>query len=285
MNDRIDPETGEVIPVGGLMKASDQLPAEISSMLQEYAGAGYSDKPEDGLTPILAILQDNSGEVKERHDRHVAGAKAGMLIIRSLRKMYSGEDGLLIQPFGFNHVYVEWTGELGEGIPVARYMFDDPPPDLIEVPSAQNPDKMVLRRKSNGNRMVDTREHYANIISDLDPPFPVVIPMSGSNHGVSRSWTIQMRTMLIAGKPAPAFARLYKLKTQFRKRGSNMSWFSYYIDPGPRVVDIDLIQLGIRSFKGLAETPIEANLGDLAGSMDDEQKTAAPSTVNTADVI
>lgn len=262
------------------------IPEDALEFLKEYAGVGYSEKTEDGLTPILSILQDNSGEVKRNHERHMEGAESGMFIIRSLRKLYSGGEGIFAQPFGFHHSLVEWTGDVGEGVPVGRFPFDDPPNDMFETPDPQNPGRKVLRRRSSMNRMVDTREHYANIIDGMDRPYPVVIPMSGSNHAASRLWTDMMRRMVYNGIKLPGFCRAYKLTTVFRKKGANQTWYAFQVEPGSTIVDRELLELGAAASRSLKEAPLEGNLSDMAtGEIDEAHQAATAPAVDPANVI
>lgn len=262
------------------------IPTDTLEFLKQFQGAGYSDKVEDGLTPILSILQDNSGEVKKQHERHMDGAEAGCMIIRSLRRLYPGQPGLLVQPFGFFHTLVEWTGDVGEGTPVGRFPSDEPPADMFEAPDPQNPGKKVLRRKSNMNRLVDTREHYVNVIDGMESPFPVVVPMSGSNHASSRRWTEYMKRMVQNGVSLPGFCRAYRLSTTFRKKGNNQTWFAYEIEPSEMIRDDELLQLGAKAFKSIEVAPLEANLNDLGEGVDDLRPTGKPeSIVDPASVI
>lgn len=243
-------------------QAVQDIPPDQLEWLKQFQGAGYSDKAEDGLTPILSILQDNSGEVKKQHERRMEGAEAGMFVIRSLRKLFSGQDGVLVQPFGFFHTFVEWTGDVGEGTPVGRFPSDEPPADMAEFPDPQNPGRKLLRRKGNMNRLVETREHYANLITGTEPPFPIVIPMSGSNHAASRQWTEMMKRTVIGGVKMPSFSRAYRLTTIFRKKGGNQTWFAYQVSPGEQITDWDLLKMGEAACKALESTPVEVNLAD-----------------------
>lgn len=281
--ERVDPETGEVLNLPATA-SQFQVPAEMEQMLDQYAGAGFSDKQEDALTPVLAILQDQSGEIKSG-DRHLDGVKAGDFIIRSRRMVFPGDPGILVQPFYFDHQYIEWTGEVGDGVPVGRFMFDDPPEDMKEFNDPQNPNKKILRRTTTQNRLVDTRNHYVNLYDEMTGDvYPVVVPMTGSNHGASRGWTDMMKHNVRNGKALPAFSRLYRLKTTFRKRGNTQSWFGYQIDPS-RYVDPDMFKLGVTAFESVKTKPLVANLGDMAGPLDDAEKVAHHSGVDAHKVI
>jgi hypothetical protein len=208
-----------------------ELPAELLDEIAGEEGLGYSDRPEDSMVPILGILQDNSGEVKKRHSRSIEGAEAGDLIIRSLGrvlKMGETDPPLIVQPCGFDHMWVEWEGEPGEGNPVGQFHFESKPDDAEEV---TNRDGNKEWRRGNGNRLVDTRYHYCNLIEEDGTVLPVVIPFGGTNHTVSRQWTALMRQFTVPGRPgvkAKSFMRTYSLRTQFKQRGEQ-SWYIYAI--------------------------------------------------------
>jgi hypothetical protein len=272
--ERMDPETGEFLPPNPM--GSDQavdLPPEAMDLLQKYAGVGYSEKPEDGLVPILTILQDNSGEVKKQHDRYQEGAEPGMFIIRSLRQLFDGQQGIVVQPLIFGHVWVEWTGEVGEGAPVGRFDFDHPPDDMFEAPHPKDPSRKEYRRRSNMNRLIDTREHIVNLITGFERPYPIVVPMSGSNHQASRDWTNQMRNSIRNGVKSPGFARYYRLKTVFKKKGATQTWHGYHVDPGPWVTDYELLKLAGDTIDSMSVKPIEVNSADYGPEVDDVAQT------------
>lgn len=246
----VDQETGEVT-MGGFMVPSDMLD-DIADM----GDLGYSQKSDDSLVPILAILQDNSAEVKKKHSKYIEGAEPGDLIIRSLGRVFKMGDNLpplVVQPAGFDHVWVEWQGEPGEGAPVGQYAFESRPAEAVETDDPQNPDRKMWRMP-NGNRLVDTRYHYVNILSDAGGAMAAVIPMSGTNHTTSRSWTAQMKQHLMPGRPqkAPSFFRHYGIKTKFRQRGEQ-SWFNYTVSDLGWITDEGTLRAGMALLKGIRD--------------------------------
>lgn len=223
---RVDNETGEVV------MANMTVPQDLLDAVDDLGDLGYSERTEDSMIPILAILQDNSAEVKKKHSKYIEGAEAGDLIIRSLSRVIKMGDNLppiVVQPAGFDHVWVEWQGEPGEGAPVGQYAFESRPSEAVEVQDPQNPDR-TMWRMPNGNRLMDTRYHYVNLLDDSGATMPLVIPMGGTNHTTSRSWTAQMKQHRMPGKPnkAPSFFRQYGIGTKFRQRGEQ-SWFNYTV--------------------------------------------------------
>lgn len=242
-----------------------QLPAGFAEELADIGDLGYSEKAEDSMIPILAILQDNSGEVKNRHSKRIEGAMAGDLIIRSLQRVIamSTDDAepIIFQPCAFQHMWVEWQGETGEGVPVAQYPFEDRPADTREVPDPENPDRIMLIRP-NGNRLVDTRYHFGFVLSD-EGDMPLVIPMAGTNHTVSRQWTATMKQFRLPnGTKAPAFFRRYAINTKYRERGPQ-SWYNYDVKDLGWITDEGRLRQGLELLKSVKDDKVSAAVGEM----------------------
>lgn len=232
----------------------------MDGMYEDSEALGYSENPDDALVPILGILQDNSGEVKKKHERYIDGAEAGHMIIRSLGMTFEGEeDGVVFQPCGFSHIWVEWEGDPGEGRPVNQYDFSDKPSDVREV---EKPDGGVELVLPNGNRIVETRNHFGFVIpGDGGEPIPMVIPMSGSNHQASKKWTLLMKQQRHNGRKAPAFANLYRIQTVFSQKGQQ-TWYKYKIkkERGLGEDDMPMITAGYEFAKAVSDNTVKADL-------------------------
>lgn len=247
---------------------------ELMDEIVESGELGYSEKAEDSLIPILGILQDNSGEIKKKHDRYIEGCEPGDLIIRSLQKVFKADaqnedEGVMFQPCGFEHMWVEWDGEPGDGVPVKQYPFSDMPADATEVADPQNPDKKIWM-VDNGNRLVDTRYHFGHIIG-VDGNVPAVIPMAGSNHTPSRQWTTLMKQFHIPGsnRKAPSFFHQYMIQTVFVSKGAN-SWYKYKITHRGQIGDEDLLRAGLLLTKSVAASEVSADVNAEAGEADQD---------------
>ena len=220
---------------------------------------GYSEKSDDSLIPVLSILQDNSGEVKKKHERYIDGSEAGMFIIRSLQMVFPADEPILFQPCGFTHEWVEWTGEPGEGgAPVAQYPYEARPAVAEEIINAQG--KKEWRMPESNNRLVETRHHFGNILRG-EQMIPVVIAMSGTNHSVSRQWTALMKQFTIPGKniKAPAFTRCYDLATVFTQKGSQ-SWYKFKVKDHGWINDANTLQSGFAFAKAIAQNEVKAGV-------------------------
>lgn len=251
---------------------STQLSTELMDEIAGEQGMGYSERSEDSMVPILGILQDNSAEVKTRHSKHIEGARPGDLIIRSIGRvipMGDTDPPISVQPCGFDHQWVEWAGEPGEGAPVANYPFDDRPADAVEKPKTDG--EGMEWRMPNGNRLVDTRYHYVNLIDDDGSSMPLVIPMSGSNHTPSRQWTAQMKQFTVPGRPgvkAKSFMRAYGLRTAFNQRGSQ-SWYKYSITDFGWIQDEAQLYEGLSLFRAVRDQEVSAEVAEAPEQSDD----------------
>jgi hypothetical protein len=231
---------------------------------------GYSEKSEDSLVPVLAILQDQSGEVKKKHEKYIEGAESGMCIIRALQMLFPSDRPIVFQPCGFTHEWVEWTGEPGEGgAPVGMFPFEERPAEAKEVVNATGKKEW---RMANNNRLVETRHHYGNVVND-GSIIPVVIAMSGTNHGTSRQWTALMKSFQVPGtnKKAPAFSRTYLITTAFNQRGTQ-SWYKFRVQDNGWVTDQNLLQAGFGFAKAIAANEVKAGMdSDAVDSVEDDE--------------
>jgi len=241
-----------------LITADGEVLPALSDEMYGSDVLGYSEKSDDSLIPVLSILQDNSGEVKKKHERYVEGAEAGMFIIRSLQTVFPLEKPILFQPCGFSHMWVEWTGEPGEGgAPVAQFQFDERPASAGQIVSKDG--KSEWRMIDTDNRLVETRHHYGNIIGGEGDVTPVVIAMSGTNHSVSRQWTALMKQFRVPKKnvKAPAFMRSYELSTVFTQKGSQ-SWYKFKVKDAGWITSRQLLEDGFAFAKAIAANEVRA---------------------------
>jgi hypothetical protein len=249
--------------------SASPVPALASDELEGLHGMGYSDKSEDTMVPIMSILQDNSGEVKRGHSKKIENARAGEVIIRSMKKVIDIEaEPLVVQPCAFEHCWVRWRGEVGEGSVIDTYAFDKKPEDAVEKPDPQNPDRTIWVMPD-GDRLVDTRYHYCNALIDGNW-MPIVIPMGGTNHTVSRQWTGVMKAVFIQpGVRAPAWFRQYSMTTRFNQRGAQ-SWYTYDITALGWIEDKAIRDMGRALSRSVSEGLVTAEREVSAETLEDE---------------
>jgi len=217
------------------------LAGDFSTELDGVQDFGYSERAEDSLVPIVAILQDNSAEVKRQHSKYIEGAKSGDLIIRSLGLVLDPEAVFLAVQFaGFQHMWVEWDGEPGAGTVVAQYPFDERPAEAEEKELGDGDDKRKTWVMPGGTRLVDTRYHYAQLLIPNMGWMPVVIPFAGTNHTISRGLTNQLKMLKLPnGGKCPSWFRAFNLRTKFTQEGAQ-SWFKYEVKDAGWITDAEV---------------------------------------------
>lgn len=237
---------------------------------------GYSEKQEDGLVPILAILQENSGEVKKNHSRRIDGAEAGFLIIRATGTVIdTSKQMVAVQPCAFAHIWQAWRGEPGEGIPTGTYPFDDIPKDAKQRKQEKDDgSEQMVWFMPDDSYLVDTRMHYVYLMIE-GVWRPAVIPMAGSQHKISRTWTEAMKAQRLPdGRKAPSWARGYKLDTKFKERGAQ-SWYLYSLEDLGFIQDGEQLAAGRKMeeefFAGAIRADLEAEVAS-GGGGDGEDK-------------
>jgi hypothetical protein len=209
-------------PPAVIEKKAPGLPAAAPAFLSQYreqdAGKGYSSKAEDGIVPFIDILQLLSPQIKKNNEKYIKGAEAGDILVKgSLNPVVKPDEGIVVQPCGFERKWVEWVPRSKGGGFVTRH--DDKPADTVERPSPEDDSRTILVRKSNGNVITDTRYHYV-----LLEGAPYVMAFKSTGHTVSREWTQLMK--MLGGA---AFERKYRVTTKLKTKGDN-EWYVFGID-------------------------------------------------------
>lgn len=200
--------------------------------LDEFAGAGTSDRREDSVLPFLAILQKGSPQVNEKKSDYVPGAKPGMLYNTATRTLYPAEgDGvgpLAIQGF-MEMAEVEWIPRSAGGGFVAKHPLDTPLVNQItEVDSPDNPgSNRKLRMLQNGHQLVTTAYHYLILPDTLEP---CAVALTSSGLKTHREWNFMLRNKRLRNEAgqiviAPSFATLCRLQTVWREQ-DGFDWYT-----------------------------------------------------------
>ena len=82
----------------------------------------------------------------------------------------------------------------------------------------------------NGNEVIETRYHIGDVLTENGLELPYVIPMTGSNHTVSRDWMYSMNTHRSeSGNRPPSYAGIYRLKTFYMSSGE-FNWYQWRVE-------------------------------------------------------
>lgn len=197
----------------------------------DEAGAGLEAvRPEDQAIPFFRILQALSPQLKRANAAYVEGAKEGDILNTVDKRVWDGDQGILVIPCWFRPTLVEWRPrEKGGGF--VRSIEAGSIEGLQAKASATRGDdgKMYL---PSGNHLIDTAQHYVlQVSNDGDYVARAVIAMSSTQLKVSRQW-LTMREQQIGRTSAgqrfvlPSYACVYRLSTanQINDKGEFFNW-------------------------------------------------------------
>lgn len=236
-----DPANAHLVkPRSGLF-----VPEFMSSDVDDYAGAGTSDRREDTVLPFLAILQKGSPQVNEKKSDYIPGAKPGMLFNTATKSLHQAEgEGVgprAIQGF-MEMCEVEWIPRSAGGGYVAKHPLDTPlVQQITEVDSPDNPgSNRKLRMLPNGHQLVTTAYHYLILPETLEP---CAVALTSSNLKTHREWNFMLRNKRVrngSGKMVvpPSFATICRLGTVWREQ-DGFDWYMLKVTDLGWVDDMD----------------------------------------------
>lgn len=221
-------------------RSADALPAHLRSDLEEYAGAGTSDRREDNLVPFLAIAQKGSPQVNPKESSYIPGLAPGWVFDTSTKQMWCAEEGngpLMIQAH-LEVSEVEWglRGTPNKGYK-GRHPIDTPLLSSIREVTREG-GRGMTRMLPNGNQLVTTAYHYMILADDLRP---IAVPMSSSNFQAHKALNTLLRNKKIRVPDRglvvrPAFFTLLKLRTIWLSNDAG-DWYAYYFEDLGDVTD------------------------------------------------
>lgn len=204
------------------------LPAELMGMMEQDAGRGISDNPNDVGIPFISTLQDLSPQVKKRDEKYIEGAEVGMLFNSVTSELYP--HGVEFIPVYYESCHVEWIPRDSGGGFVGKHPWDTPLLGHVQPnPAGKGPPRLP-----SGNDLVETRYWYG-FFRPLDAEGntlggtrwePGVFAFSSTGLKRSREWVGQTKRHLIPGteKVAPLFSHVYTVVPALEKNASG-EWF------------------------------------------------------------
>jgi len=223
------PETDENLPA---VQARGAAPAHLQDDLEEFSGAGMSDRQQDFLLPFLYVAQSNSPQLKRQQgDKFIPGLEAGDIFNTATGKFWRGSEGVLVLPAFFQTAEVEWITRKAGGGYVATHQSDDP---IVRTARANpaDPRERLLPVGPDGklHQLVDTRYHFVILADELSP---AVIGLTSTGLQVSRQWNTLMREFKLRNShgqmvTAPSWSRAYRIKTVYRTNDQG-DWFQIVV--------------------------------------------------------
>jgi len=214
------------------------LPSSI--LFEDDAGAGLQNVKSGSVAlPILKLLQNGSGEAKKLNPNYVAGAEPGMFFNTVTKKLYSGEQGVIVIPCHYKLEYQEWSDfGTGQGRPENIYS------DNSDILTKTTKDQMGKDRLPNGNYILTVGQHFVLVV-DGSSTESALISMSASQGKVSRKWNSMMLSITFDGKNGPytpaSYSHMYKL-TSILNSGKGNQWYGFSVTKMGQVEDAALYE-------------------------------------------
>lgn len=215
----------------------------------EQADAGFENQTGDDLAlPFIGVLQALSPQVDDSDDRHIDGARAGMLYNTVTEALFDGKDGVEFIPALTEHVFVEWVPRNRGGGFVARHQ---PTSDVVAKAKEGSPSFGVYatdytptgdeKSPFQGNDLIETFYVYGVVVGEQVEP--VVLAFTSTKIKVYKRWATKLNMFTIPGPEGrkirpPLFAHRVRLTTQSQKN-NNGSFHNFALSPaeGGSLVD------------------------------------------------
>lgn len=189
-------------------------------------GSGFEDADANSFAiPFLRQLQSMSGQCKKTDASYIKGAEEGDFVNTVTEKLYKGDEGVIVIPCHYNHVYNKWAPNRGGyrgKLTTAEYATTD-------KSSYTDAKGNKYEGDEEGNVLQDTREHYVIIVNSDGSTEPALLTISGSEIKKSKKWMTLMQGIRIGGKLAPMFSQKYKL-TAVGESNDKGSWAGLKIE-------------------------------------------------------
>lgn len=198
------------------------LPAHLQQLDPALAGLGNSTDSQDVTLPFLTILQKGSPQVNKQEPEYIRGAEVGMVLNTATGQLYSGEEGFLFIPVGFQKNYVEWIKRTDGGGYIDTHPFDL---ELIRKMGAFKGERGI--ELPNGHQLVETSYTFG-LLPGLEP---AVIGAASSALKPMRDWMSLRNRWRVGTTVAPAFSRSYMMQTIYQKNEKG-DWYNWKIKDG-----------------------------------------------------
>jgi len=190
-----------------------EMPMSIDDLVKDEQLGGKMGL-QDIAIPYMYVLQTNSPQVNPDHAKYIPEAKAGMLYLSNLEKVYDGRDaGLLIVPCYYERLVTEWTPRNAGGGLVASH---DPDAEILKTARPKIVDEKEMLVLPNGHQLVETAYHYMLAkLPDMGAWVQCIAPFKSTALKASRRMNSTISTTMIPNtdRKAPRFLFTWKINT------------------------------------------------------------------------
>lgn len=197
--------------------------ASTMDALVALSGVGFEGATAaDYALPFLRVLQKMSPEVDEADEKHVPGAKPGMLMDSVTQELFDGTAGISVIAVSFQKSYNLWVPRNAGG---GYKGYGNTQQEAAE---------MVKQLEKNGFDkpldIVDTANHYLLAELPNGERRAFVLSCTSTKLKASRTWMSVMARVVVNKVPMPSFSKTYLLQTVPQKNDKG-TFFNFKATP------------------------------------------------------
>ena len=233
---------------------------DLTKAFEADVGSGFEEvKSSDIQIPFIRIIQALSPQLKKTDPSFIEGASQGDIFNTVTKKLWNGEEGILVIPSYFQQKLLEFIPRNQGGGFVGELS-----PESEDVRKAVRDQDSGLELLENGNELVRTAQHYVKIVHEDGTLESAIVDMKKTQLKKSRQWNSIMLMQKHNGASLPSFANVYRLKS-VEDGNDKGSWHSWTVNHERQVDSIDSykdaksLHTSIKSGELRPALPVDAN--------------------------
>ena len=233
---------------------------DLTKAFEADVGSGFEEVTSSDIQiPFIRIIQALSPQLKKTDPSFIEGASQGDIFNTVTKKLWNGEEGILVIPSYFQQKLLEFIPRNQGGGFVGELS-----PESEDVRKAVRDQDSGLELLENGNELVRTAQHYVKIVHEDGTLESAIVDMKKTQLKKSRQWNSIMLMQKHNGASLPSFANVYRLKS-VEDGNEKGSWHSWTVNHERQVDSIDSykdaksLHTSIKSGELRPALPVDAN--------------------------
>ena len=207
---------------------------DLTKAFEADVGSGFEEVTSSDIQiPFIRIIQALSPQLKKTDPSFIEGASQGDIFNTVTKKLWNGEEGILVIPSYFQQKLLEFIPRNQGGGFVGELS-----PESEDVRKAVRDQDSGLELLENGNELVRTAQHYVKIVHEDGTLESAIVDMKKTQLKKSRQWNSIMLMQKHNGASLPSFANVYRLKS-VEDGNDKGSWHSWTVNHERQVDSID----------------------------------------------
>ena len=207
---------------------------DLTKAFEADVGSGFEEVTSSDIQiPFIRIIQALSPQLKKTDPSFIEGASQGDIFNTVTKKLWNGEEGILVIPSYFQQKLLEFIPRNQGGGFVGELS-----PESEDVRKAVRDQDSGLELLEYGNELVRSAQHYVKIVHEDGTLESAIVDMKKTQLKKSRQWNSIMLMQKHNGASLPSFANVYRLKS-VEDGNDKGSWHSWTVNHERQVDSID----------------------------------------------